>query len=386
MKYAYSILKNNFLTFGFCLAFCFLHFTLCYASGERFIRVKIIDDSASLALAINGGYEVIDYDSQKSLAQGTAINTTVTSYKNRINIGSNDFGASRLFIKAGANTEISLNGRCFRGAVLFLRKSGSAFYVINYLELEDYIKGVLFHETSHYWPDEVLKAQAIVCRTFALYQMQQNTKNDFDVTSDIYSQMYGGSTSERYRTNRAVAETKGVVLTYNNKIFPAYYHATCAGHTEDASLLWGINIPPLKGVVCGFCKDSPHFNWHEVTPQDDVKWTLRKAGIRLKKIKNIEIEDKDASGRITNLIFKDSDKEAKISAKDFRNLVGPNVIRSTIFKVSLEGDDIIFEGVGWGHGVGMCQWGAYFMAKEGKSYQDILKYYYPGAEISLNAR
>jgi stage II sporulation protein D len=229
---------------------------------------------------------------------------------------------------------------------------------------------------------EALKAQAVVCRTYALYQIQESSAQDFDLTADIYSQVYGGKTSERYRTNQAVKETEGLVLTYKAKVFPAYFHATCGGHTEDAARLWNINIAPLKGVACAFCKDSPHFNWHYVASRQEIRDKLSAAGHKLKDIQDMQILGTDNSGRITDLKIIGADKEVKIPAKDFRSIVGPNVIRSTNFGVSLVENDIVFEGLDWGHGAGLCQWGTYFMAKQGRDYAAILRYYYPAAEIA----
>jgi stage II sporulation protein D len=228
---------------------------------------------------------------------------------------------------------------------------------------------------------EALKAQAIVSRTYALYQIQENKAKDFDLTSDIYSQVYGGQASERYRTNKAVDESKGQALFYKGKIIPAFFHATCAGHTENAQLLWNIDLAPLKGVVCNFCRESPHFNWHYDLPVKEIEKKLSDGGWKVKNITNIGIEGKDASGRITNLIIKSEAGETKVSAKDFREKIGPNIINSTNFSVAIAGKDAVFEGIGWGHGVGLCQWGAYFMAKDGHSSEEILKYYYPGVNV-----
>jgi stage II sporulation protein D len=353
----------------------------CFAQTSNLIRVRILQDAKSVALVISGSYEIINAGNQEILGQGKSLKTTATIYKDGFLIGKMTYQAKRVFLKTWGPNEIAINSRKFKGNIQLIKDDDVHFSAINFIELEDYIKGVLYHEASHYWPEEILKAQAIVCRTFALYQKQENQTNDYDVTSDTYSQMYGGSTSERYRTNRTVEQTCGLVLAYNGKIFPAYYHATCAGRTEDASLLWNINIPPLKGVSCGFCNESPHFNWHEVISQADFKWSLRKAGLRLKKIKAVEIIGKDNSGRITELKLIDNDKDTRISAKDLRNYIGPNLIRSTNFTITLAGDDIIFEGLGWGHGVGLCQWGGYFMAKKGRSYKEILEYYYPESGI-----
>lgn len=223
--------------------------------------------------------------------------------------------------------------------------------------------------------------QAIVSRTYAVYEMQENKAKDFDMTSDIYSQVYGGSTSERFRTNRAVDETKDQIITYQGKAIPAYFHACCGGHTEDASILWKINLPPLKGVPCGFCKESPHFNWHYVLTFGEIQEKLADAGYKIKNIKDIVVMGHDKSGRVTSLNLIAKNKELKISAKDFRNAIGPNIIKSTNFTASIVKDDVIFEGLGWGHGVGLCQWGAYFMAKQDYTAEVILRYYYPGTNV-----
>ncbi|MDD4980332.1 MAG: SpoIID/LytB domain-containing protein [Candidatus Omnitrophica bacterium] len=335
-----------------------------------------------MRLEIKGPYEVLDPAENKVLNRGKNLNTTLTSYSTGISLGDIKSRTNKLFIKADKADAVMINGRMFRGNMQFIKDDYAKLTAINYIDLEDYIKGISVRETSHYRPIESLKAEVIVFRTFALYKMQENSKNDFDLTSDVYSQVYGGRGAERYRINKAVDETAGMVLTYKDKILPAFYHATCGGHTEDASLLWNINIGPLKGLPCNFCRESPHFSWHSVLARKDLKDTLLKSGYKLGDIEDILILGYDKSSRITDLKIISDKKEIKISAKDFRNIAGPDIIRSTNFQVKVLDDDIVFEGLGWGHGVGLCQWGAYFMAKEGYDYKKILEYYYPGAQIS----
>jgi stage II sporulation protein D len=354
-----------------------------FTPPQKYVRVAIMQDATFLRLKVKGFYEAVDVKNNKILYRGRNLNTTVTVYAGGILLGDVKFESSKVLIKPDDPQAALINGRMFRGDIHFIKNNNTGFSVINYIELEDYIKGILYHEASHYWPQEALKAQAIVCRTYAVYQMQENKNKDFDVTSDIYSQVYGGRTSERYRTNKAVDETKDEILAYQGKVFPAYFHATCAGHTEDASMLWNINIPPLKGVPCGFCKDSPHFNWHYVLSLDELGDKLAKAGYKINNIEDIVILGRDDSGRITDLKLISIKKEIKISAKDFRNIMGPNFIRSANFKVDIIKNDAVFEGFGWGHGVGLCQWGAYFMAKQGYNTAEILKYYYPGSDVKL---
>lgn len=355
-----------------------------YAQDSKIIRVAIIQNANSLSLDIKGSYEVIDVHSGEILYRGRGLKTTVTFYKGGILLGKVKSNTDKVLVKTGPEDVILINGKVFRGRIQFIKKDNQRMLVVNNIELQDYIKGVLYHEASHYWPLEALKAQAVVCRTYALYQKQQNLNKDFDVTGDIYSQVYGGKTSERFRTNKAVEETSGIVLMYKGKIFPAYFHATCAGHTEDASQLWNIDLAVLKGVACDFCRESPHFSWHEVLPLDGIEKKLKDSGYKLDSLLGIVIVNRNNSGRIISLKLISKKNDKIISAKDFRNIIGPNTIRSTNFNITIIDRDAVFEGVGWGHGVGLCQWGAYFMAKDGARFEEILKYYYPESEIATN--
>jgi stage II sporulation protein D len=276
-----------------------------------------------------------------------------------------------------------VNGRRFRGTVDITKKDNGKFMVVNRLPLDEYLYGVLYNEVSHRWPIEVLKAQAIAARTFALYQMRQNKNQLYDLRNDIYSQVYGGSASEKWSTTAAVNKTKGQVLTYKGDIFPAYYHATCAGYTEDAANLWNVNLPVLKGGPCNFCADSPHYKWVKGIPLLLLEEKLKAYGYKLGKISAVTILSRNRSGRADKIEIKDeSGASAIIKGKDFRQMLGPNDIRSAKFEFSIQGNSLVVQGLGWGHGVGMCQWGAYGMARAGKKCDEILKYYYPGAEIS----
>jgi stage II sporulation protein D len=334
-----------------------------------------------LNVRVTGSYEAIDPKTKRTLRRGKSLNTALSLVKGRIFLGNLPVDSDRLRLKVTGDNLIVLNGRAFKEGIDFIRQQNK-LVAVNLVNLEDYVKGILYHEASHYWPPEALKAQAIVSRSYALYQAKLNSQKDFDLTNDTYSQVYGGSTSERYRTNKAVEETKGLILIYNSELLPAYYHATCAGRTEDASQIWKINLAPLKGRPCAFCRESPHFKWQAVLGLEELEKKLAAAGYNIGKVEGVSILGRDPSGRITELAIAGEKKETKIAAKDFRNIIGPNIIRSTNFELELAADEAVFEGLGWGHGVGLCQWGAYFMAKQGSSFSEILQFYYPGAEIT----
>ncbi|MFH1355485.1 MAG: SpoIID/LytB domain-containing protein [Candidatus Omnitrophota bacterium] len=353
------------------------------ADSQDPVRVLVSENVEYLSLQVKGRYKIVNPDSKNILSRGKNLKTTVTGYDKGILLDKENFFTDKILLCVETDDEIVINGRRFRGKIEFLKNAKSKISVINFVDLEDYIKGILYHETSHYWPMEALKAQAIASRTFVVFKMEERKIHQFDVTSDIYSQVYGGKTSERYRTNRAVEQTKGKIIIYRKRVVPAFFHAACAGNTERASVLWSVDIPPLAGVKCGFCNQSPHFNWHYDLSLGQIEDKLANSGYKINQVKDIIISGRNDSGRVRDLKLVGANSELIISAKDFRNIIGPNIIRSTNFSVNIVRQDAVFEGYGWGHGVGLCQWGAYFMAKDNATAEQILKYYYPDSEISL---
>lgn len=354
----------------------------CQAAASPTVRVQVLREMKRVNLSLSGAFSLRMVDKGTViLKKESAGNLLIQAEPYGFDIEGKEARGKRIEISLLDGGPISVNGRIFRGNLRFVKDEASRFFVVNYVDLEDYIRGVLYHEISHLWPAEAIKAQVVVVRTFALNQMGIGKNKEYDLTNDIYSQMYGGRTSERFRLNKSVDETKGEVITFDGKIFPAYYHATCAGRTEDAKNLWDIDLPPLKGVACPYCKDSPHYKWDTSLKLDELRSKLRSAGFKVGKIKAIEITRRSNSNRILELEIISDASNLKISGKAFREAVGPNILRSNNFEVRLEKDMAFFDGLGWGHGVGLCQWGAYFMGKEGFNYRQILEFYYPGSKL-----
>jgi len=347
------------------------------------IRVAIVRDSREVDLAIHGSYRIRDLSSGLVIGKGKyLVDSKVRLLSRGFLIGLNVYPAQRLIIEPARDASIVIDERPFRGQITFIRTPDNHITVINDINVEDYIKGILYHEVSHLWPMEALKAQAVASRTYALYSL--NPSKPFDVTNDIYSQVYGGRSSERYRTDLAVEYTRGQVLTYNNQIIPAYFHATCGGMTEDAQELWHLpDIPPLRGVPCGFCVNSPHMHWKKNFQLRDIQDALNLHGYKVGIIKDISIVDRDRSERIEHLkITQKNGEELIIKGKDFRDLMGPNVLMSNNYEITMQGYYVNIIGKGWGHGVGMCQWGALGMAQQQFNYQQILSYYYPQSVLT----
>lgn len=350
---------------------------------DRVMRVLVIDDRPSVDLRLDDKYKILASDTDQVLMQGTELRTRLRAEKDGFRIGSKDLSASSIMIHVNKDYDIYVDGRRFRGDVEIVKKDNDRLMVINYVGLEDYLQGVLYHEVSHRWPMECLKAQAIAARTFAVYQARANKIQPYDLRSDIYSQVYGGKNSEKVTTTAAVRATQGQVLTFKGDIFPAYFHATCAGHTEDSSNLWKIDIQPLKGGKCDFCKDAKHYLWLKTIPLDDISEVLRQNGYKIGNIADVKVVSTNASGRVDKLeITDDAGVTVVLTGKIFRSLLGPNVVRSTKFVPHVREGNLVLDGRGWGHGVGLCQWGAYGMARRGMKAGQILSYYYPGSEIT----
>lgn len=347
------------------------------------LRVRIIDGSSSIQLSLKGGYEIVALDTGATAMKDNSLEAKVSASPSGLLIGDKEVPASGLAVMVEKDSSIYVDGARFRGEIDIVRKDGGKLMVINHIPVEEYLYGVLHYEVSDRWPIAALKAQAIAARTFAVYQARQNKLQPYDLTSDTYSQVYGGSATEKWATTKAVNLTRSKVLTYKGDIFPTYFHATCAGGTEDASALWNINIPPLRGSRCVYCLTSPHYKWSKEIPLEDLEKKLRASGYKLGKISSVGVLSKNRSGRVDKLEIKDNaGVTVLLTAKEFRQLVGPNEIKSTRFELSLKWGHLMIVGRGWGHGVGMCQWGAFGLSKKGRTAEEILKFYYPGAQIT----
>jgi stage II sporulation protein D len=386
MRGARELISNynlSFLIFLFCsLLISISPLMAATINIPEKIRVAVADNADELNLSIKGPYEIRTLETEELLEEGqTFFNIKIRPFSYGIDFGKKKFKIYAIHIIPQRQPAIYLGKRLYRGSLQIIKTEEGLLRAINIINLENYLKGVLFHEVSHRWPIEAIKAQAIASRTFALYQAQQNDQQYYYLKADVNSQVYGGVYAERYRTNKAVEETRGEVLIWNGRLLPAFFHATCGGHTEHVSRLWKVDAKPLKGVRCVYCKNSPHFSWKRDVALTAIEKRLNEAGYNISGISSIKIKGRDPSGRVIQLILKGKGERVRISAKDFRHILGSRIVRSTNFTVTITGNSAHFEGKGWGHGVGLCQWGAFSMAKKGMTADEILEYYYSGAKI-----
>ncbi len=357
------------------------------------IRVRLVHDAGELKLGSEKKKcEVRDAETGNLLESGIVIPgaTKVMPAGGGIDLGGKVFNVPRIRISSVPGDGIMLNGVIYRGQMDIVR-TDKGFDAVNRVELEDYLKGVVPREVHRFWPFAVIKAQAIASRSFAVYQALRRGDKEYDLTADTSSQVYGGKSSERWRTTKAVEATGSKVLEYRGKILPAYFHSCCGGHTQDVSRIWGKNpewsvagenAGPLKSVKCSWCRWSPHFRWQVRVPTRLILERLNDRGYQIKKIDDIRGGKRDNSGRLEYVRIKSKNKWFEITTEDFRSVIGRRILKSANFKVKRYPLFYLFSGYGWGHGVGMCQWGAFGLGLRRWSTERILEYYYPGAEIA----
>lgn len=339
----------------------------------------------------------------------------------------------RQFLDKDGNDIIAVNGKKYRGEIILKRSPNSDMTVINYLRLEHYLYGVLPKEMSGSSPLEALKAQAVAARTYAISTINKHEELGFNLCATTNCQVYGGYEVEKPRSNMAVDETVGKVLVYDGKIITPFYHANSGGYTEDSENVWSVKLPYIRGVKDDFSLGGPNSTWTKVYEEGEMEKILKSAGFNIGKIKEIYVEEYSDNGRVLSLKISDGIREIHLAKGKTRSIFGYTVIKSMNFHISTNGDyfiissdmsnivkkpiddlvilssdeskkavsggtykisngddyisasggpkKYIFSGKGYGHGLGMSQWGAKKMAELGYDYEDILKHYYTGTTI-----
>lgn len=350
------------------------------------IRVKI--DETSTAFTFDSDIPV------DVLVDGelrTRVNTSKIRIETRFDsvvvvpLGGTTTRASRITLRPTSGEAFPYDGVDYRGTMV-LRASKNGIDLINELPLTDYLYGVVRKELAPGWPMAVLKAQAVASRSFALHRMINKHGEPFHVSATSKSQVYGGRTAETPRIKRAVDRTRGEVLAYRGRVVPAYFHANSGGYIEKPESVWG-------GDQTGFIRskrdqwslESNHAQWTESLTTDQINHGLRSAGHPALNSgrASIHVKSKLPSERASTIQYASRDGTVSLSANDFRVAVGAGKMKSTwITSVREDGDQITFSGRGWGHGVGMSQWGARAMAESGKSYGEILQFYFEPTRIA----
>jgi stage II sporulation protein D len=350
------------------------------AEGEK-IRVLIKASAGEATIATPSSAAVNDLSGQRILKKAEEGFLVIGVEGESVTLNGETLSGDGIVVVPSLQGKLKVDGKSYRGEIRILRNNKGKLDVINVLKLEEYLYGVVPKEMPPRWPLEALKVQAVVARTFALYQREKNRENEFDVLATTLSQVYGGFEAETAGAVRAVDDTKGRVLYHNGKPILAYYHSSSGGATEDAKNVWTADIPYLKGIPDEYSVHASGSRWTLSLARKDLEKNLQRSGIRAGDIRDLVPVEVSPSGRIVKLKVIHGSGETILRSNDFRLRVDPQSLKSTLFTMVKEEDRIRFEGRGYGHGVGLSQWGAYEMARRGFSCEDILKHYYRGIEI-----
>ncbi|WP_251455055.1 SpoIID/LytB domain-containing protein [Veillonella intestinalis] len=307
-----------------------------------------------------------------------------------------------------------VDSKPYRGAIKVVPTSSGAMMLINEVGLEDYLYGVVPAEVVPSWPQEALKAQAVAARTYALYNMKQSVNKAYDVQPNTNHQVYNGQAAEFASTTKAVDDTKGMVMKYKGQLIEALFHADGGGYTENSENVWGSVVPYLRGVK-DYAQNGDSSAWTVKLTRSAMEAKLKAAGKDVGTLKEIKLStlrkrpikqaDRGVSGRVLTATFVGSKKSLTLSGDTIMKIFG---LKSTLFDFYVNvktptsadsfknpkayhtfkkaTDTVSIRGYGWGHGLGMSQWGAAAMAAKdggkGKDYyKQILTHYYTGVSV-----
>ncbi len=383
------------------------------ASDNSIMRVKLLSlgTPSSIDIVVDGTYGVPKIDKNNILNKGTYTvrvqsGQLVLDDKTGSKTQSTALGSSFTFKRyqdSGTN-RLKIGNKYYLGD-MEVRISNGTIELINHVHIETYLYGVVPYEMSDSWPLEALKAQAVAARTYAI--RNKKTTGYYDIVDTTLDQVYNGYNSTNKNSIKAVNETFGKVLKYGSKYADTFYSASNGGKIEAAENLWGGKVP--YSVV----KDDPydinnpnnsHRSWTKAYDKKSVdsqllkrlgfKDKLKEKGLSESDVENIEINNLEfkyndsgraSEGTIVLSMNKKQDPDNKInisitlSKSNIRTVFD---LKSLLFDVVDKTDAFVFEGKGYGHGIGMSQYGAYQMAREGFTYDQILAFYYEGTSLS----
>ncbi|MDR3281385.1 MAG: SpoIID/LytB domain-containing protein [Synergistaceae bacterium] len=462
------------LVLSIYLAICGLAASKTEAAQNFNVKIGVSDGVANGKVSGDG----IVFTDAKGLKGSVRNGAAISASGGGISVGGRTLA---LPVTATAKSGLGWNGVKYRGRLIFIR-GAKGFTVVNELDLENYVRGILKMEMGADWPFEALKAQAILARTFAVRNRGRFSKRGYDFDVGENSQVYRGVNSEDPRTDKAVSSTTGLILTWNGEPAEVFYHSDSGGATADVSHVWGSGRPYLLARPEAVNYTSPNSTWQLTLSNAQLTSIFSKMGHNVGSVTALEVAQIDDMGRAVTLKATGDRGAASMKAHDFRMAAGSRVVKSTFFTVTRAGSgqstappqpgatpqvptpqpaqtppkpasgprvdpliemidagvfttkeimemlmdpskkeeylqmgyermknkqgstkaetpkaatpppvvvplvqtgngNFIFNGKGWGHGVGLSQWGAKAMADQGMKCEEILAHYFPGTNI-----
>lgn len=393
-----------------------------YAPQESNIpAIRILLATRSNAWPVAGNGQVAVYTSNKSPFAKFAPNETVTIAvkNNKVTVNDKVIDSVAYIRTWQGNTAgtLTINNKPYRGAIKIVPTATGGMMLINEVGMEDYLYGVVPVEVSPSWPQEAIKAQAVAARTYALHNMKQSASKAYDTEVDSNFQSYRGQAAEYSSTNKAVDETKGMVIQYKGEPILAVFHSNAGGYTENSENVWGSNLPYLRGVkdYTDYAQSGESFAWTVKLTRAEMEAKLKAAGKDVGALKEIKLStlrerpmkftDRGVSGRVLTADFVGDKKTITLTGDTIKKIFG---LKSTLFDFYVNvnapatadsfknpkayhtfkkpTDTVSIRGYGWGHGLGLSQWGAEGMAAKAPAsakdyYKTILMHYYTGVTI-----
>jgi len=373
-----------------------------------FVRVLLTESAEDLKIGSEGSFAIeclrdgqqeVFYSSQPVTIQCVGYHLTVRNHQGDIVRQALD---EVNIIPRGVGNRVKFDKRRYRGIMRLLPR-GEVVRVINIVYMEDYLRGVVPPEIGARteYELEAVKAQAIAARTYAMAHLKQYAGEPYDVKSSIMDQVYDGASGENKLANKAIDQTAGRVIMYQDELINAYFHSTCGGRTDDIADVWDRkDIPYLKSVDDQeACSWSKYYNWSETFTEQQLRGRIeqylasdRGRDLRIGQITDLSIVDRTAGGRVRKLLVR-TDLDVFSFQKDrIRWVIGRTsnpdlILPSDRFDLDIERDSgqnivrVTFQGQGYGHGVGMCQCGAIGHSRNGWSCDSILTHYYTAVDI-----
>jgi len=336
-----------FLFLGIGIFSLFIIFTnnILAAEKQPILRVGIFLNQNEANISGDGTFKIYNLKSNNLISEEHNKIVKLLPHDKGIEItGKGVYSGPIKIIPVGnAKIIVIVNGQKYRyrgNIEIDIDKEHGKLNVINIIGIEEYLYGVLKKEISPRWPAEALKAQAVAARTFAIFNMNKYIDKGYNICASTNSQAYGGVNHEDPLTNKAVDETRGVIITYKGKPINAVYHSDSGGYTEDSENVWGSFLPYLRSVKSIFEEkvSPPHHTWTCSIKEKDLSKKLQKQGYNINSVISIEPVKKSETGRISELAFiVDNNKVINMKANDFRNLMGVDLIRSTLFNIKAVG-------------------------------------------------
>ena len=345
------------------------------ATGTRFIRVLLSGGTSGVVLE---GETIRAWGVDGRLAAEAAGRVTLAAVGERIRWNGSRLLGNTLDV-AGA-PDLLVGNRKVYGRVRLLARKGELLAVA-VVPLEEYVATVVSREAAPRFHPEALAAMAVAARTYAAGAAAKPRDPAYDVVGSVEDQVFDGMDGVAAVFREAADRTRGVVVRYRGGFALTVYHSTCGGRTEDAGSAWGKDIPYLRSQLCDDCADSPVYRWEYRMSEAEGRRVAKALGVPSGKDLRIAVTARTPTGRASRILISSDVVSRELKAAVFRKAAGYARVRSLKMEIVPVAGEWRFTGEGWGHGVGLCQFGANGMARRGAGFREILARYYPGTEI-----